>query len=141
MKNILKSVLIIDGNPDSGLGIKRFLLDNNLANDVALAHNAWTALNFLKQRLAVGKSLPNLTFIDIDLPHLSAWDFLEKLDTQIGKSPLHEIYLLSASNNTNEIIRASVNPLSSGVINKPVTDREIGRIAYDYAKRYTQKVA
>lgn len=141
MKNLLKSVLVIDGNPDSGRGIERFLLDNNLANEVAVAHNAWTALNYLKQRLAVGKPLPNLTFVDVDLPHLSAYDFLDKLDEQIGESRHHEIYLLSASNSTNDLIKASVNPLSSGVINKPVTDREISRIAYEYAKRYTQNVA
>lgn len=141
MKNLLKSVLVIDGNPDSGHGIKRFLLDNNLAKDVAVAHNAWTALNYLKQRLAVGKPLPNLTFVDIDLPHLSAWDFLEKFSNQIGECELHKIYLLSSSNNTKEIIKASLNPLSSGVINKPVTESEIGRIAYDYARRYTQNVA
>ncbi len=141
MKNLLKSVLVIDANSESGRGIERFLLDNNLAKDVAVAHNTWTALNYLKQRLAVGKPLPNLTFIDIDLPHLSAWDFLKKFDEQIGESHQHEIYLLSDSNNTNDLIKASINPLSSGVINKPVTDREISRIAYNYAKKYTQNVA
>lgn len=141
MKNLLKCVLVIDGNPESGQGIKKYLLDNNLVKDVAVAQNTWAALNYIKQRLAVGKSLPNITFIDMDLPHKGAYEYLNKIHSQFGKSPEREVYLLSSSSDTNDIIKASMNPLSSGVINKPVTDREIGVIAYDYVKKYFENVA
>lgn len=141
MKNLLNSVLVVDHSYESGRKIENIIKENNIATDIAVAYNSWTALNYLKQRLAVGKPLPNLTFIDIDLPQLSAWDFLSQLKDQIGITPYHEIYLLSSDSSTDDMIKAGINPLAAGIINKPVTDREINNIALEYAKRNMSDVA
>lgn len=141
MKKQIGSVLLIDANKKSAHINEAMVKATNLVDHVAVAYNAENAINYIKQRLAVGKDLPNIILVDINLPGMSSWDFLEVFKTKFVDSYTHEIFLLSNGSNTNDVIKGSMHSLTQGVINMPIIDWEINQILVNYSERFELNVA
>ncbi|NEN25494.1 hypothetical protein G3O08_18540 [Cryomorpha ignava] len=141
MKKRIDSVLLIDSNKQSAHINEEMIKATNLVGYVAVAYNAQNAVSYLKQRLAVGKDLPNIILLDINLPGVSSWDFLEIFETQFVDSYNHEIYLMSNDSNTKDVIKGSMHSLTQGVVNLPIIDWEINQILVNYSERYELHVA
>jgi len=80
---------------------------------------------------AAPAELPDVLFLDIFMPILDGWQFLERfaeLSSVITKSP--QIFILSSTLDVNDIERAEENPLVSGFIPKPVNLRQVERIIH-----------
>lgn len=141
MKKPLDSVLLIDANKQSAHINEEMVKATNLVKHVAVAYNAENAINYINQRLTVGKELPNIILIDINLPGLSCWNFLDSFKKRFVDSYKHEIFLLSNGSNTNDVIRGSMHSLTQGVINMPIIEWEINQILLNYSERFKIRVA
>jgi two-component SAPR family response regulator len=75
---------------------------------VEICSNAVEAIEYLNQLLAQGGTPPNFIFLDINMPIMSGFEFLEKLSDEI-KSFLKEskIILLSSSIDPADKVNAS----------------------------------
>jgi CheY-like chemotaxis protein len=73
--------------------------------------------------------LPEVIFLDLNMPGLTGWDFLDILtkqeDRYLGKS---NIYILTSSVNVHEKQLALSYRLVSGFLRKPLDESEIDRI-------------
>ena len=94
MKNKLKCVLLVDDNESDNFIHKRVLEKAGIANRIEIALNGQEALDFLTTRqdtsLAENSySQPELIFLDINMPVMDGWEFLEEYqkleDFQKGK--------------------------------------------------------
>lgn len=141
MKNLIESVLLIEANPETARQNEMMIENTNLVYQIAVAYNADNAMNYIHQRLSVGKDLPSIILLDIHLPDASAWDFLNKLQLQFLNKEFPEIYLLSEDSNTQDAIRGSVHHLTKGIINLPLTDWEITKILNKYKEQVAYHVA
>jgi len=141
MKKRIGSVLLVDANKKSAHTNEAMVKATNLVNHVAVAYNAENGINYIKQRLAVGKELPNIILIDINLPGMNSWEFLDVFKTKFVGSYAHEIYLLSNGSKTTDVIKGSMHPLTHGVINMPIIDWEINQILLNYLDRFELNVA
>ncbi len=68
-------------------------------------------------------------FLDINMPTMSGWEFLERLelfDSSIKEQ--YNIYILSSSFNPSDINFAKANPLVVDFIKKPLNDATILKI-------------
>ncbi|GAB3667598.1 response regulator [Echinicola sediminis] len=68
---------------------------------------------------------PNYLFLDLNMPEMSGWDFLEKLafdKTQV------EIYILSSSVDKRDINRASTYSQVKQYLSKPLISQSINNI-------------
>lgn len=141
MNKRIESVLLIDANKQSAHLNEEMIKATNLVDHVAVAYNAENAINYINQRVAVGKELPNIILLDINLPGMSSWDFLEMFKTQFVDSYKHEIFLLSNGSNTSDVIKGSMHTLTQGVVNMPIIDWEINQILVNYSERFELHVA
>ena len=141
MKNLIESVLLIEGNPKSARQNEMIIENTNLVYQIAVAYNADNAMNYIRQRLSVGKELPSIILLDIHLPSSSGWNFLDKLQLQHLGKELPEIYLLGYDSNAHDIIKGSVHPLTKGIINLPLMDWEITKILNNYDNQLAYNVA
>lgn len=73
--------------------------------------------------------IPTMLFLDIDMPSLTAWDFLERFahfNTSVHEQIL--IYILSSSIDPCDREKANAHPLVSGYLSKPLTTTAMDRL-------------
>lgn len=71
-------IFIVDDDPISVFGIKKMLKSVVICNDIQIFQNGHEAYEAMKDRQAKGKLIPDVIFLDINMPIMDGWDFLEK---------------------------------------------------------------
>ena len=67
-------------------------------------------------------TMPCTVFLDINMPILSGWDVLDKLEKIINSgTTAFNIYIVSSSIDPDDKTRAAEHPLVKGYIEKPLT--------------------
>lgn len=77
--------------------------------------NGEHALEKIKE--CADKDMPTILFLDINMPIMGGWDFLEALEKIEQKR--FPIYMTSSSIDPKDIQKASEHPLITGFIEKP----------------------
>lgn len=75
---------VVDDDKVHHLIIKKLLEKNDVLTDVSFFENGYEALNDLKVKMHNGEVLPDLILLDINMPVLDGWQFLEEIN-QIKK--------------------------------------------------------
>lgn len=133
----LKSVFLIDDDEISNFLNK--ILINNLGLDVEVfaAGNGREALNNLEERTigASGESItPCLLILDINMPVMNGWQFLEAFDKRFPEEIKRNItiVMITVSEDERDIIRATNNSLVMDYIHKPLSDEKLLEIMMSY---------
>ena len=114
--------MLVDDNPHDNFFHEREISKTRLGNiTVVTEQSVHEALEYLK--LDQDETLhPDLIFLDINMPGLDGWDFLDeygKLDKDQQSKAI--IMMLTTSENEKEITRANANKSVSDFITKPLT--------------------
>lgn len=108
----IKNIMLVDDdlltNKMHHMILSRYQKDKN----VTAYSDPRTALNDLR------KKVPDLIFLDINMPDIDGWKFLKILNDQEIKV---DVIILSSSIDPNEIIRAKSFPFVKDFIIKPLT--------------------
>jgi two-component system, chemotaxis family, chemotaxis protein CheY len=115
-------IAIIDDDKIFQLTAAKTILATALTDKVLQFVNPEEALQFLKNNVENPMQLPDYVFLDINMPFLDGWMFLE--DYAAIKPKLSKpitIYMVSSSIDPRDIERAKSNKEISGYVVKPVT--------------------
>lgn len=77
MKTI-KSIFIIDDDPITVFGIRKLLDKNVEFTTISTYGNGKLAIDGVKKILNAGKAIPEVIFLDINMPIMDGWQFLEE---------------------------------------------------------------
>ena len=83
-------------------------------------------INSIKERLDTPETLPDIVMLDINMPFMNGWDFLKEyhmINHKIQKN-IH-IYMLTSSDDPDDIEKAKKISELSGYLIKPVTEVEL----------------
>lgn len=122
MSSKIANLWIIDDDPMSSFYIKRLAELGELAHIITIYNSAQGAIDYLLHHKNSVEHLPNVILLDIYMPELDGWDFLEALKTiesQLTKQP--EIYIISSSNHPKDLSKAGTFPEVRAYFQKPVT--------------------
>lgn len=117
---------IIDNDPIFVFGTKKVMKEVDFCDDVLVYHNGEEAINGLKSMVDRGEPLPNLIFLDLNMPIMDGWDFLEDfmaIPNQNRKDVF--VYIISSSIDANDFIRARKYEIVNNYILKPVTPEDL----------------
>ncbi|WP_318344204.1 response regulator [Flagellimonas baculiformis] len=78
MKKV-SSIFIVDDDPITVFGIKKVLKPVAICDDVQIFQNGKEAFDALKERTENDQCIPEVIFLDINMPIMDGWDFLEEL--------------------------------------------------------------
>lgn len=106
-----KSTLVIDDDPISCFINQKIIETTQLTKQIAVVHNGVEALDYIKNNTnanAENGSGPDLIFLDLNMPVMDGFEFLQKfraLDSKYWKNV--EIVVLTSSNNQTDINKAN----------------------------------
>ena len=119
MSNI-NLVCLVEDDPASVYWMKYKIKEANFCENLIVYSNGKEALEGLQSIMSRGDKLPEIIFLDLNMPVMDGWEFLDeftgtKTDAQIL------IYIVTSSINQDDFIRAKKYETVSGYIVKPIT--------------------
>ncbi|GAA4381268.1 response regulator [Hymenobacter koreensis] len=121
----LPCILLVDDDPTTNY-LNRLLLEGlQVAYQVLIAENGQDALRYLRQYGNDASKCPALILLDINMPVLNGFEFLEAYnDLAFAGKPSVIIVMLTTSLNPRDINRLQHMPLK-GFLNKPLTRQKV----------------
>ncbi len=124
-------VLLIDDNDIDNFINERMITTNFFSNRVIVKNSGESALNYLKENSGEEANLPQIIFLDLNMPIMDGFAFLneyEKLPDTVKKNC--KVIVLSSSISPEDINRASTNPLVVKYVNKPLNEKYLAAINF-----------
>lgn len=113
-------VYIIEDDAISSFIIKRIVDERLNGKESIVFENGQTAIQSLKHTFENGEAVPDLIFLDINMPVMDGWEFLEALALLEPKSPI-PVFILTSSINPADMEKARSYQTVKGFLSKPFT--------------------
>lgn len=120
MKRKLNCIMLIDDNADDNFFHQRAIKRANAADLVITMQLADEALDYLKSHPSE-KDSPDLIFLDINMPGMNGWEFIEEYKNITNNKSGSIIIMLTTSQNPDDIVRAQTEKIIRGFKTKPLT--------------------
>nr|MBI1232862.1 response regulator [Cytophagales bacterium] len=117
----IKIACVVDDDPLYNFGIKKLFEFSSFAEDNLFYKNGQEAIDGLSEIIANGQTLPNVILLDINMPIMNGWQFLEEFIKRNMDQYDIKVYVVSSSINQEEIDRANAFNCVNGYIFKPLT--------------------
>jgi len=122
------NVLLVEDDPITIMVCDRIIKMTSFAEKVTSCENGKIAIDYLMSIKESGP-LPNIIFLDINMPVMNGWDFLEEFEkVQSGFSQLPRIYLLSSTVDPEDYKKAKSFALVQDFISKPLSREALANI-------------
>jgi two-component system chemotaxis response regulator CheY len=122
-------IAIVDDDKIFQLTASKNIKSIQVTDRVLQFENGEDALQFINNNLLNPSLLPDYIFLDINMPFVDGWMFLEdyeKIKDKLGK-PM-KIYMVSSSIDPRDIARAKNNNNVSEYVVKPVTREKFAEL-------------
>lgn len=128
-KKKFKSVMLIDDNEIDNLINQKMLEASNIAETIFMHTGAKGALEFLKNIEKISVGLPEIIFLDIDMPLMDGFQFLDEFDKLSDKIKNNvSIIMLTSSINPQDLSKARKSNYVKKYINKPLTQDSLEKL-------------
>lgn len=120
MDNNIKTAWIIDDDEIYKYGFRKFVSMKEYCPNIFDFKNGKEALEYLTDSSKI-ENLPDIIFLDIDMPVMDGWGFVDefrKLKGTIDKKIT--LLMVTSSLNYNDIVRAKCYPEINDYIVKPI---------------------
>lgn len=121
----LKSVMLIDDDEIAIYLVKRTISATGLASNIVVHTDAQSALEYLIANKDYKEKMPDVIFLDINMPLMSGWKFLDLFsECQFSFRP--PVYMLSSSDSVADKIKSTQYPgIVKGYFNKPLKPENV----------------
>jgi CheY-like chemotaxis protein len=130
-----QSVMLIDDNDIDNLINQKMIESANICENIYTHSGAKSAIEFLKNMEKLSKLLPNtqilpeLIFLDIDMPLMDGFQFLDQFDKLSADTKRHcQIVMLTSSISPQDESKAKSYSYVKKYIRKPLTLDEIRKL-------------
>ena len=133
MQQKVSKILLIDDSEAINF-IHNFILEElNCANEVIIKENGEEAINYLKSLRDIDSNFPELIFLDINMPKLNAWEFIEEFRLFDESSKIQSrIFLMTSSIDPGDALKANSYQEIQELKDKPFDEAVIKQIIEKY---------
>ncbi|HEY4207129.1 MAG TPA: response regulator [Puia sp.] len=129
MNHKLSMAGIIDDDQVYQLVMKRAIEQSGKVKDVLQFYDGEEAINYFKEKQQSPEALPELILLDINMPYMDGWQFLD----EFIKIPFKDnykriIYIVSSSSTTEDLNKAKEYEAVSGYHVKPITKEMVDQM-------------
>ncbi len=127
------SILVIDDDPLFMLLLKKTIIKYDLAKTISAFTNGLEAFDSLKLIINEPTLLPDIILVDIEMPMMDGWEFLEEFIPLLQKaSKKISIYIATSSIAEPDKIKSTTYPLIKGYLHKPIDEPMLSKIIEDH---------
>ncbi|WP_138433226.1 response regulator [Winogradskyella algicola] len=141
---MIRNVMIVDDNKIDLFVTKKIIEKYNPEIKTRSFTNGDSALYFLelchKDCGSDVLAVPELILVDINMPQMDGFEFLEKVERQFnGQSTKFKIYMLTSSLYAEDISKAKNNTLCAGYLCKPLTVEKFAKVYEEHLSNMQYK--
>ncbi len=128
----INSIMLVDDDDISNYVTKDIVDAAQIVEDVFIAMNGQEALDIIKEKKEDGSLnhlSPMLVFLDINMPVMDGFEFLEAYEVEIDEDTRDDIHvvMLTSSTDDQDVRRAKLHTIS-GYIPKPLTKEKLTEV-------------
>jgi len=126
--------MLIDDNEIDNLINQKMIEAANICDRIFVHTGAKSAIEFLKnmEKLAVASVegfLPEIIFLDIDMPLMDGFQFLDEFEKLTESTKEHcKVIMLTSSLNPLDMQKAKKNKLITKYLNKPLSQENLKKL-------------
>ena len=114
--------MLVDDNADDNFFHARVINKSNSVGCVVVKQSARAALDYLQSSTQADDSHPDLIFLDINMPGMNGWEFLEEYKMLDEKYKSHTVVvMLTTSDNPDHILQSNTLNIAADYKTKPLT--------------------
>ena len=132
MMNRPKRIVLIDDSVTTNF-LNRVIIERaGMADEVVDFVQATDALGFLKKELSSGQRKESLIFLDINMPEMDGWGFMEAYVELVNEGRNDVVVMLSSSVDPTDKNKAGEYRQISDFRSKPLTQESLREIVGQY---------
>lgn len=123
------SVCIIDDDHIFIYGAKRLIAETSFCDELLVYENGQDALDELKERPKNNLELPGIIFLDLNMPMMTGWEFLDEfLQIEAKNISRTHVYIVSSSVDPKDLLKIKEYEVIRNYILKPVRADDLEKI-------------
>ncbi len=129
--NVIGKVMLVDDNDTDNFISRRIIEITKFAEDVIVKNSGKGALDYLKKNEEAASELPDIIFLDINMPIVDGFVFLyeyEKFGNLVKDKC--RVIILSSSDNKRDIDKIVNNDYVIKFVTKPLTEKTLEEIQH-----------
>jgi CheY-like chemotaxis protein len=128
----LESVLLVDDDEITNFINEQLIKDLSVAEEILVATNGKEGIDAVEKRCQDKKSCPELILLDINMPVMNGFEFLEKYQQMyLPHRPKSVVVMLTSSENSKDIEKSKQTTIAD-YMTKPLTEKKISSILEKY---------
>ena len=133
-----KNTLLIDDDPNTLYLHRHFLSHYSFYENLIEFQDPYKALTSFQ---TTHNNYKNLILLDLNMPQMLGWEFVEKLSSSLNSTQLENttIVIVSSSCNPRDITRANNHPNICAFIEKPFLPDDIEQLLNKLKTKFTQQ--
>lgn len=117
-------ISLIDDDPLYHFIIKKQLYNSGIPGTLLQFYDGQEALEYFISNQGNAENLPDLILLDINMPYIDGWQFLDEIAKLYLAKKDMKIYIVSSSNSSTDQQKATAYNYLSGYLRKPLSTED-----------------
>jgi CheY-like chemotaxis protein len=122
-------LVVIDDNPTDHYIMQRLLHNNYNCEQATYTFDGRLILDYLNENIDADALLPDIIFLDLDMPEINGWEFLDELEIFNRSSKKNiKVHIMSSSIRSADVFHSKKYACVNSFMTKPLSRELVNKV-------------